>query len=170
MELTVKEFEHFYSCLYRTLGMYVLRYTENIDDAEDIVQEAFANVWDKVSSGEVISDFKSYMYRVVRNRALSFLQSSPYELSEEMIQNDNSDEVEEEQIYIAERDARLWTAIDKLPAQRRKIFLLAKRDGLTYAEIAEELNLSVKNIEHQISKALKCLRDKAVKIYTFFFG
>ena len=80
MELTVKEFEHFYRCLYRPLGMYVLRYTENIDDAEDIVQEAFANVWDKVSSGEVISDFKSYMYRVVRNRALSFLQSSPYEL------------------------------------------------------------------------------------------
>ena len=143
--------------------MYVLRYTENIDDAEDIVQETFANVWDKVSSGEVISDFKSYMYRAVKNRALSFLQSSPYELSQE-IQNDNSDEVEEEQIYIAERDARLWTAIDKLPAQRRK------RDGLTYAEIAEELNLSVKTIEHQISKALKCLRDKAVKIYTFFFG
>lgn len=84
-----------------------------------------------MSSGEVISDFKSYMYRVVRNRALSFLQSSPYELSEEMIQNDNSDEVEEEQIYIAERDARLWTAIDKLPAQRRKIFLLAKT-GWTY--------------------------------------
>ena len=115
MELTVKEFEHFYRCLYRPLGMYVLRYTENIDDAEDIVQETFANVWDKVSSGEVISDFKSYMYRAVKNRALSFLQSSPYELSQE-IQNDNSDEVEEEQIYIAERDARLWTAIDKLPA------------------------------------------------------
>lgn len=169
MELTVKEFEHFYRCLYRPLGMYALRYTENIDDAEDIVQETFANVWDKISSGEVISDFKSYMYRAVKNRALSFLQSSPYELSEE-IQNDNSDEVEEEQIYIAERDARLWTAIDKLPAQRRKIFLLAKRDGLTYAEIAEELNLSIKTIEHQINKALKCLRDKAVKIYSFFFG
>ena len=77
--------------------MYALRYTENVDDAEDIVQEAFANVWDKISSGEVISDFKSYMYRAVKNRTLSFIQSSPYELSGEM-HDDSFDEIEEERI------------------------------------------------------------------------
>lgn len=83
---------------------------------------------------------------------------------------DEADDSSEEQIRIAERDARLWTAIDKLPPERRKIFLLSKRDGLKYQEIADELHISVKTVENQISKALKSLRDTAIKIYTFFFG
>ena len=47
---------------------------------------------------------------------------------------------------------------------------LPKRDGLTYQEIATELGISIKTVEHQISKALKTLRETAIKIYTFFFG
>ena len=80
------------------------------------------------------------------------------------------DLTEEERIIRSERDARLWTAIDHLPTERKKIFLLSKRDGLTYQEIATELGISIKTVEHQISKALKTLRETAIKIYTFFFG
>ena len=80
------------------------------------------------------------------------------------------DLTEEERIIRSERDARLWTAIDHLPTERKKILLLSKRDGLTYQEIATELGISIKTVEHQISKALKTLRETAIKIYTFFFG
>ena len=82
----------------------------------------------------------------------------------------DEDLTEEERIIRSERDARLWTAIDHLPTERKKIFLLSKRDGLTYQEIATELGISIKTVEHQISKALKTLRETAIKIYTFFFG
>ena len=58
----------------------------------------------------------------------------------------------------------------RLPSERRRIFLLSKRDGLKYQEIAEELHISVKTVEVQISKALKALRETAIRIYTFFFG
>ncbi len=47
---------------------------------------------------------------------------------------------------------------------------MAKRDGLSYREIAEELRLSVKTVENHMTAALKALRATAVKIYTFFFG
>ena len=77
---------------------------------------------------------------------------------------------EEEDILRSERDARLWDAIDRLPPERKKIFLLSKRDGLKYQEIAEELNLSVKTVENQMSKALKALRETAIRVYMFFFG
>ena len=80
------------------------------------------------------------------------------------------DTSEEEDVLRSERDARLWDAIDQLHPERKKIFLLSKRDGLKYQEIAEELNLSVKTVESQMSKALKALRETVIRVYMFFFG
>jgi len=116
-----------------------------------------------------IENLKSYLYRSVRNRSLN-LAVKP---SGELLTNEFPeicDMSEEEQIIHAERDASLWKAIDRLPPERKKIFLLAKRDGLKYQEIAEELQLSVKTVENQMSKALKSLRETAMRLYFFFFG
>ena len=70
----------------------------------------------------------------------------------------------------SERDARLWKVIDELPLERRKIFLMCKRDGMRYQEIAAELHISIKTVENQMGKALKTLREMAYRIYLFFFG
>ena len=137
MQLSPKEFEYQFRCLYRPLNMYALRYTENLDDAEDIVQQAFSDVWEKLVGGTSIQNLKAYMYQTVRNRSLTL---------------------------ITNRQTHCETT------ELTKIFLLSKRDGLTYQEIATELGISIKTVEHQISKALKTLRETAIKIYTFFFG
>lgn len=167
MELSAKEFEEHFRCLYRPLNMYALRYTENLDDAEDIVQQAFSDVWEKLAQGMHIQNLKAYMYQAVRNRSLNLIANRQAPCENET--PDIEDQTEEERILQSERDARLWTAIDRLPTERRKILLLSKRDGLTYQEIANELNLSVKTVEHQISKALKALRETSIKIYSFLF-
>lgn len=169
MELSAKEFEYHFRCLYRPLNMYALRYTENLDDAEDIVQQAFSDVWEKLSGGTSVQNLKGYMYQAVRNRSLSLIASRQAHCDATEL-TDLEDLTEEERIIRSERDARLWTAIDHLPAERKRIFLLSKRDGLTYQEIASELGISIKTVEHQISKALKALRETAIKVYTFFFG
>lgn len=69
-----------------------------------------------------------------------------------------------------EEEALVWNWIDALPTERRNIFLMAKQQGMKYKEIAEQLDISVKTVEGQMGKALKTLRDKAIKIYLFFFG
>ena len=148
--------------------MYALRYTENLDDAEDIVQQAFSDVWEKLVGGTSIQNLKAYMYQTVRNRSLTLVTNRQTHCETTEL-TDLEDLTEEERIIRSERDARLWTAIDHLPTERKKIFLLSKRDGLTYQEIATELGISIKTVEHQISKALKTLRETAIKIYTFFF-
>ena len=169
MQLSPKEFEYQFRCLYRPLNMYDLRYTENLDDAEDIVQQAFSDVWEKLVGGTSIQNLKAYMYQTVRNRSLTLITNRQTHCETTEL-TDLEDLTEEERIIRSERDARLWTAIDHLPTERKKIFLLSKRDGLTYQEIATELGISIKTVEHQISKALKTLRETAIKIYTFFFG
>ena len=166
MKLSAKEFEYQFRCLYRPLNMYALRYTENLDDAEDIVQQAFSDVWEKLVGGTSIQNLKAYMYQTVRNRSLTLVTNRQTHCETTEL-TDLEDLTEEERIIRSERDARLWTAIDHLPTERKKIFLLSKRDGLTYQEIATELGISIKTVEHQISKALKTLRETAIKIYTF---
>ena len=69
-----------------------------------------------------------------------------------------------------EEEALVWDWIDALPTERRNIFLMAKQQGMKYKEIAVQLDISVKTVEGQMGKALKALRDKAIKIYLFFFG
>ena len=66
MQLSPKEFEYQFRCLYRPLNMYALRYTENLDDAEDIVQQAFSDVWEKLVGGTSIQNLKAYMYQTAR--------------------------------------------------------------------------------------------------------
>ena len=83
---------------------------------------------------------------------------------------DVADESEEEAIREAEEHARLWRAIDTLPPARREIFLLSKRDGLKQQEIADRLHLSLKTVENQMGKALKSLREAAIRVYLFFFN
>lgn len=127
------------------------------------------DVWEKLVGGTSIQNLKAYMYQTVRNRSLTLITNRQTHCETTEL-TDLEDLTEEERIIRSERDARLWTAIDHLPTERKKIFLLSKRDGLTYQEIATELGISIKTVEHQISKALKTLRETAIKIYTFFFG
>lgn len=162
------EFERNFKSLYKPLCLYSLRVVNDVSDAEDIVQQAFTEVWSKMSEGLPIENLKAYMYRAVYNRSLSFVSHSLSVRTAESLP-EVADEADEASVYEAERDARLWTAIDNLPPGRRTILLMAKRDGMKYQEIADTLQLSVKTIENQMGKALKSLRDTALRIYTFFF-
>ena len=114
-----------------------------------------------------VGNMKGYLYTVVRNRAVKYVKKDQEKVSVESAmyltdENILSISVEEE--------ALVWNWIDALPTERRNIFLMAKQQGMKYKEIAEQLDISVKTVEGQLGKALKTLRDKAIKIYLFFFG
>ena len=65
--------------------------------------------------------------------------------------------------------ARLWTAIDRLPAKRREILLLSKRDGLSYAEIARRMGISQNTVHNHMTKALRTLREGADQVFFKMF-
>ncbi len=155
---------------YRPLCLYALHYLQDTDLAEDIVQECFTTLWEKIGQGFPISNRRAYLYMAVRNRSLDHLRRKglpteslkPYD-TYGIIEDDDAEER-------SAMEARLWTAIDSLPEKCRQVFLMSKRDGLRYEEIAEELGLSVNTVRNQISKALNVLKDGAKKIYSFILS
>ena len=160
--------EKYFQWMYRPLCLYALNITESYEDSEDIVQQIFVELLEKAVVGSLeVGNMKGYLYTVVRNRAVTYDKKDQENVSVESAmyltdENILSISVEEE--------ALVWNWIDALPTERRNIFLMAKQQGMKYKEIAEQLDISVKTVEGQMGKALKTLRDKAIKIYLFFFG
>ena len=163
-------FDDLFKYNYRPLCLYALHYIQDVDLAEDIVQDSYASLWEKLQEGDHVLNLKSYLYMMVRNRCLDHLRKKglpteslkPYD-SYGIIDDDDAQER-------SQTEARLWTAIDSLPEKCREVFIMSKRDGLKYEEIAEELGLSVNTVRNQISKALKVLKEGVHKLYTFFFA
>lgn len=164
-------FDELFKLYYRALCIYATHYLHNIDIAEDIVQECFSTLWEEsVQKHKEIINIRAYLYTMVRNSSLDHLRKesvfdkdiSPSDLEETL-----TDEEAEERSFT---EARLWTAIDALPEKCREIFLLNKRDGLKYKEIAEMFHISVHTVDNHISKALRLIREGARKVYLFFFN
>ncbi len=154
-----REFETYFKRYYTPIGMYVLRMCGDTAEAEDIVQETFSAAWEKVADDGLPEHFRAYLYRTAHNIAIDRLRRRSPERTDIPLHDIDETELTDEAIDTSERDARLWIAISKLPDRCRQVFLLSKRDGLSHAEIAEELDISVKTVENQITKAFKSLRS-----------
>ncbi len=158
--------ESLYKFYYRPLCIYALHYLGDEMLAEDIVQDCFIKFWEK-SKTEKIAHPKSYLYMMVRNASLDSLRRMPD--NKEVIETAEK-QLDEELVEDSFIEARLWTAIDSLPVQCRKVFLMAKRDGKSYEQISDELKISTNTVRNQVSKALKLLRDGAEKIIINIFS
>ncbi len=135
---------------------------ENEETAKDIVQDFFLYCWKKKEELKIHSGFVHYAARAVKNASLNFIKregrikfESPMELSaaasgipDETYETDDS------------RNAALWAAIARLPKQRRAVFLLSNRDGLKYADIAAQLDISVNTVKTHIKLAYQYLRKE----------
>ena len=155
---------------YRPLCLYALHYVADPMMVEDIVQDSFAALWERLQTGQSVANRRAYLYMMVRNRCLDHLRKAGIK-TEELKPYDTYGIIEDDDARErAVIEARLWTAIDSLPEKCREIFLLSKRDGLKYEEIARELGISENTVRNQISKALKILKEGAGKIISFFFA
>lgn len=150
-----KDFEKAYRRLFLPLCMYALRITGDTSLAQDAVQQAVEAVWLRTADGFEPQDLRAYLYIAVRNEATRLIDGE----SRFTPLDADTTTVTDEQIDTSERDARIWEAIDSLSPRCREVFLLSKRDGLSNAQIAEKMAISVKTVENQMTKAYAALRQ-----------
>ena len=154
-------FEKLFRAQYPTLCGYARKYVEDIDQAEEIVQEMFFNFWQKKEKVEINISLEAYLFRSVRNACLNYLKHLKIREEYRLATNDEIRKKEQEvhdHVVALELRERIENVIDQLPPERKKIFKMSRYEEMKYKEIAEKLNLSIKTVEVQMSKALKFLR------------
>ena len=112
------------------------------------------------------------MYRAVRNRCIDQLRRNRSAGDDgTLLPRDLEGQIsDEEAMERSAVEARLWEAVEALPEMRRKCLLMAKRDGLSYKEIAQELGISEHTVRNHISRALETLREGRRHILQFIFS
>ena len=159
---TKADFEVMFKTHYSDLCSYAHGFLKDPDAAEEVVQEVMFRIWTRRASLTIETSLRSYLFRAVRNGCLNVLKHlnirEEYKSFREREMEENQCSTEDEMI-ISELEQKIRVAIDHLPVERRKVFILSRYDGLTYGQIAEKLGLSVKTAENQMGKALKSLRE-----------
>jgi RNA polymerase sigma-19 factor, ECF subfamily len=151
-------FKNHYPSLYRFAG----RYIRDAQTIENIVQNVFVDLWIKKEKLEIKISLKSYLYQMVRNQALNFLNKEKRMIAIENGQSlpENLVISPEEKFEAEELHEIVHRAIDTLPFQCRQVYLMKRYDQLKYTEIAGILNISVNTVKTQMKRALKSLQEQ----------
>lgn len=154
-------FEELFRTLYADLVAYAQTIVRREDVAEGVVQDVFLQIW-KRDGWERTDDVTAYAYRAVHNRALNAVRDQRSHTD-----NPGARTTEalrgyipvDRQVHANQLEEALEQAIQELPDRRRQIFLLSRRHDLTYAQIADVLDISERTVETQIRRALQALRE-----------
>lgn len=156
---TRSDFEQLFKEHYSSLVNYAFRMVKDKDTAEDLCQQVFVSLWEKRETIEIEGNIKSYLLRSTHNACLNhFKHQKVVEQHQQSV--DQVEEADSRDILEAEElRSKIGASVKKLPTQCRKVFLMSRLQGKKYAQIAEELEISIKTVENQMGKALKLLRS-----------
>lgn len=161
-------FEKVFIFYYTKVRTFILGYVKTMADAEELAEEIFVGLWQNHSTIDPEKSFDSYLFTIAKNKALNFLKRKYATKTIIEMQAPATFSHSPEEEYIAlEKELLIEMIVEKMPAQRKKIYQLRQR-GLTNDEIARELETTKRNVESQVSLALKEFRS-AFKQYLIVF-
>ena len=149
------------------------KFVNNADDANDIAQDVFIEVYKSINNFRGDSRVNTWLYRISVNKSLNFLRnnkkySQTNDISDESYKIPNSDDSDfspDVSIINKERKNILDKAIDSLPENQKTAFILCKKEELSYEEISKVLGISVKAVESLIVRAKKNLQKLLINYY-----
>jgi RNA polymerase sigma-70 factor (ECF subfamily) len=152
---------------YRELLSFLSRKVSDRATAADLAQESYARVYEAQRTGSVVRDPRALLYRTARNLVTDHHRRTGVRAGFDGAASADEDAVELDDCIgpsAFEPDAILSSGqglaamvatIDKLPPRCREAFVLYKFDGLSYAEVAERMGISVRTVEMQLRIAME---------------
>lgn len=151
---------------YDELNRYAYSIVKDQESAEDIVQRLFIKLWEKRSEISITKNVRAYLYRATYRDSLNELERLKKQGIYATLNSANeitgaTDAGNE--IMNKELEHKIETAIQTLPDKCKQVFHLSRAKDMSYKEISEELDISIKTVENHMGKALKIMRKALIE-------
>ena len=163
-----KAFELLFSIFFARLNDFARRVVKDDSVSQDIVQDVFVKVWERKAQIESLN-LEAYLFRLVRNRCIDYIKHLKV-VNNQILQIQISSKYEElyridfignEPYILIEQElkSKIEKTIQGLPDRCREVFILSRMNGLKNKEIAEKLDINIKNVERHLNRALQSFRN-----------
>ncbi len=163
-----KALEHLFAIYFPRLNDFARKVVKDDGISQDIVQEVFVKIWEKRAEIEAIN-LEAYLFRLVRNRCIDYIKylkvvqnrMQQVQLSSKYEELYRIDFLGNEPYVLIEKELqeKIEKTIQSLPDRCREVFILSRISGLKNREIAEKLDISIKNVERHLNRALQSFRE-----------
>ncbi|HEV2480923.1 MAG TPA: RNA polymerase sigma-70 factor [Puia sp.] len=158
-------FSELFYAYHQRLGAYVYRLTESRPATQEIVQDVFVKIWVKRATLANVEHFDAYLFTAARNHVFNYIRNMARERSRQaaLVAGSQAETAGSQAVEMEtpEEDYHLLLdeAVAQLPPQQQRVYRLHKQEGLSHAEIAERMQLSVETVKKHMSLALRAIRD-----------
>ena len=161
-------FREIMECWYSRLFNFASGYLNNEENAKEVVQDVFLQLWDHRKKLADNTSLNAYLFTLTRNRCIDLIRRERLMLQfradkqEEYMQlTENYHALSDpilDKIFALELQSEIDKTVDCLPEQCRKVFVMSRAHGMKNREIGSLLNLSEKTVESHLTKALRTIR------------
>lgn len=156
-----------FNLLYPSMCLYAKKFLGDYNDAEDVAQEVFIELWRQRTKFESLNQIKAFLYLSIKNRCLNFQKHLAIKNNYSKTTLGNVEPPSDELIIETEVVHHINNAIINLPEQQKQI-ILHSLQGLTNNEIAESMQISINTVKLQKKIAYRKLREKLKPAHFFF--
>lgn len=169
----VNAFEEVYQKCNGPLYLFVFRYIKSKQEAEEIVQDVFIQLWMKKENIRENLSFKSFLFTITKNKIIDyFRRKKTKDLYLNYLRNYTeiiSTTTDQDFIY-KDFDSLIAQIVNKLPEKRKMVFIMNKKLGMTRAEIADFFQVSENTVKNQLQEAMDFIRQNIRKeVFTLLF-
>lgn len=159
-----RAFRRFYDMTYDRLFRIAYYYTKHEEWAQEIVIDVFMKLWEQRDRLPQISSIEDYCFVLTKNASLNFLsKESKYDdavpLDSQQNQYNELSDSPEDELISDELFGVYVKALDRLPERCREVFISIREEKKSYAQVAEEMNISTKTVDAQLQKATIKLKE-----------
>ncbi len=165
-----KAFIVIYERHHKPLYVLAYKYLKNKDLAKDAVQQIFLKLWEYHTALTINISLRNYLYTMLKNHVLNEIRNHTTVIEKHYQILQESVEYEEELLAKLEEHEmfdQLYTAIERLPEQKRMICLYKIRENLSNQEISDKMQISIPTVKTHYTQAIKILRQHFEKLWAF---
>jgi len=157
-----RDFRRLYDLLYNRFFRIAFYYLQKDEWAQEVALDVFLTLWNKRRELSEIKNFENYSFILLKNASLNYIEKNKNttENLDDCTEITNAEVNPETNLLNEELFLVYLNALDELPPKCREVFVLVREEGLSYKEVADKLNISVKTVDAQLQKAHLRLKDK----------